>query len=103
MKYIRWTIKNNRKRKHPALVFAKSNDGLLFNLGLTHSKKRGHHNNLMIHDPTDWNKTSYIRDDLSLDEAIFLAITLANYKLHPEDYKKIWERIIVKKIKNVPH
>ena len=99
MKFIKWTIKNNRKRKHPALVFAESDDGLLFNLGLTHSRKRGHHKNLMIHDPTDWNKFSYVRDDLAIDENIFLRITLVNYKLHPEDYKKIWESIIIKKNK----
>ena len=105
MKFIKWHIRINKKRKnkkgkHPAIVFAESDDGLFYyNLGLTHSRKRGHHSNLEIKDPSDWSKASFIRDDLSIDEKIFLQEIMNDYKLHPSDYKKIWERIIKRKIK----
>ena len=105
MKFIKWHIRinvkrNNKSRKHPAIVFAESDDGLFFyNLGITHSKKRGHHANLQIKDPTDWNKISFVRDDLSIDEKEFLKEIVNDYKLHPNDYKRIWQRIIKRKIK----
>ena len=38
------------------------------------SKKRGHHKNLEIHDPTDWNKTSYLRDDIHVYKELNFSI-----------------------------
>lgn len=100
MKFIKWHFRINKKRKHPVIVFAESDDGLCyFNLGLTHSQHRGHHKNLSIHDPTNWDEFSFVRDDMSIDEKKFLKEILNDYKLHPKDYKHIWLRIIKKKIK----
>ena len=100
MRFIKWHIRFNKKRKHPAIVFAESEDGNYFyNLGITHSKSRGHHNNLEIADPANFKQLSYVRDDLSIDEKKFLKEILDDYKLHPKDYKKIWKRIIKKKLK----
>ena len=81
-------------------MFAESDDGKMFyNIGITHSKKRGHHKNLEIKDPTNWNKPSYVRDDLQIDDKDLLKEILRDYKLHPKDYKKIWDRIIKRRLK----
>ena len=77
MKKIPWHFRKNKHRKsggkkiggHPSLVFGESDDGSKFyNLELTHSKKRGHHKNIKIHNPKDWSESSYIRDDIQLDQ-----------------------------------
>ena len=97
MIFIKWHFRKNKKRKHPSLVIAESDDGkFYYNLGITHSKKRGHHKNLDIKDPSDWNNRSFVRDDLSIDEKRFLQEILRDYNLHPNDYKRIWNRIIKK-------
>ena len=57
------------------------------------SKKRGHHKNLEIHDPTDWNKTSYLRDDIQVDSKEYLSEVLKGYNLCPDDIEKIWNFI----------
>ena len=100
MKFIKWHIRFSKKRRHPVIIFAESDDGMYyFNLGLTHSQYRGHHKNLSIHDPVNWNNISFVRDDMSIDEKKFLEEILNDYKLHPDDYKKIWVRIIKRKLK----
>ena len=100
MKFIKWHFRLNRKRKHPAIIFAESDDGkFYYNVGVTHSEKRGHHKNVEIKNPQNWDEISYVRDDMSIDEKEFLKEVLKDYKLHPEDYKKIWIRILKKKIK----
>lgn len=105
MKHIKWHFRNNSKRKissrnhghHPSLVVGESDDGKSYlNIGLTKSKKRGHHRNIEIHNPQDWDKTSYLRDDVRTDSKEHLSDVLSDYKLCPEDIDKIW-KIIKKK------
>ena len=104
MKHIKWHFRRNKKRKlgnsnkgsHPALVVGESNDGKSFvNIGLSSNPKRGHHNNVPIHNPQDWSKTSYLRDDIREDSKEYLSVVLHDYQLSPEDINKIWE--IIKK------
>ena len=98
MRKVRWHFRNNKKRKmgntkkgkHPVLVVGETDDKKAFiNLGLTKSKKRGRHNNIKIHNPQDWGKTSYIRDDIRVDPKKYLSDVLKDYKLCPEDINKI--------------
>ena len=104
MKNLKWHFRRNKKRKigrlnkgmHPALIVGESEDGKSFyNLGLTNNNKRGHHKNVMIHNPQDWRKMSFIRDDFRLDSKKYLSGILKDYKLCLEDIDKIWE--IIKK------
>ncbi len=104
MKNIKWHFRRNKNRKfgnsnkgvHPSLVVGESDDGKSFvNIGLTSNSKRGHHNNVPIHNPQDWSKTSYLRDDIKEDSKEYLTVILQEYKLCPEDIDKIWE--IIKK------
>ena len=100
MKYVKLHIRNNLIRKnnskkkkvksHPVIVFGESDDGSKFyNYGLTTSPKRGRHKNLEIHNPKNWNEKSYVRDDWGLHDKRYLKILLKDYKLHPDDKKKI--------------
>ena len=104
MKNINWHFRKNKKRKlgnsnkgaHPALVVGESDDGKSYvNIGLSSSPKRGHHSNVPIHNPQDWSKTSYLRDDIREDSKEYLSVRLQEYKLCPKDIDKIWE--IIKK------
>lgn len=97
-----WHFRNNRKRrigntnsgKHPALIVGESSDGKSFiNLGLTRSPKRGHHNNLEIHDPINWRKISYLRNDIQIDSKEYLSEILKDFNLCPEDIEKILDFI----------
>ena len=45
------------------------------------SKKSGHHKNLEIHDPTDWNKTSYLRHDIQVDSKEISYIIIRLYTM----------------------
>ena len=105
MKKIKWHFRNNTKRKignnnkgkHPSLVVGESDDGISYiNIGLTISPKRGHHKNISIHNPQNWSKTSYLRDDIRVDSKEYLSEILKDYKLCPDDIDKIW-KIINKK------
>ena len=60
------------------------------------SKKRGHHKNIEIHDPTVWSKTAFLRDDIRTDSKEYLEVILTDYKLCPEDIDKIWEVIKIR-------
>ena len=60
------------------------------NIGLTKSPKRGHHKNVKIHNPQDWSRDSYLRDDVRIDSKEYLREVLKDYKLCPEDIYKIW-------------
>ena len=60
------------------------------NIGLTKSPKRGHHKNVKIHNPQDWSRDSYLRDDVRIDSKEYLSEVLKDYKLCPEDIDKIW-------------
>ena len=102
MKKINWHFRRNYKRKkgstkyggHPSLVIGESDDGSKYiNLGLTNSKKRGHHSNIKIHNPQDWAKISYIRDDISENPKEYLKIILSDFNLCPDDIEKILEII----------
>ena len=104
MKNVKWHFRRNKKRKigsqnkgmHPSLIIGESDDGRKFyNIGLTKNNRRGHHKNVPIHDPKDWNKTSFVRDDIRLDSKKYLSGILKDYQLCPEDIDKIWE--IIKK------
>ena len=105
MKHINWHFRNNKKRKigssnrgnHPSLIVGETDDGKSFvNLGLTKSPKRGHHANIKIHNPQNWNNTSYLRNDIREDEKKYLSEILRDYRLCPEDIDAIW-KIIKKK------
>lgn len=102
MKKIKWHFRNNTKRrignknkgKHPSLVVAETDDGKSYlNIGLTKSAKRGHHKNIVIHNPQNWSEISYLRDDIELDSKEFLREVLKDYKLCPDDIEKILEII----------
>ena len=90
-------IGNQKKGKHPALIVGETEDRKSFiNIGLTNSPKRGHHKNIQIHNPQNWNETSYLRDDIRIDSKEDLRKVLKDYKLCPDDIEKIW-KIIKKK------
>ena len=102
LKNVKWHFRNNKKRKlsnknrgkHPSLVVGETDDGKCYiNIGLTRSPKRGHHRNVKIHNPQDWTKESYIRDDVRIDLKEHLSDILKDYNLCPEDIDKIWEII----------
>lgn len=107
MKIIKWHFRNNSKRrigstnrgKHPSLVVGETDDGKGYvNLGLTKSAKRGHHSNIEIHNPQNWNESSYIRDDIRIDSKEHLSEVLKDYNLCPDDLEKIWKIINKKRI-----
>ena len=88
----RRNIKN--KGKHPSLIFGKTDDNLkYYNIGLTHSNKRGHHFNVKISDPSNWNKSSYLRNDVRIDDINQFEDVLMNFKVNPKDKKKVQEII----------
>ena len=102
MKKVNWHFRNNRRRKkgiknkgmHPSLIVGETTDGKSFiNIGLTKSPKRGHHKNIAIHNPQNWNEISYLRDDIRIDSKEYLSEILKDYKLCPDDIDKIWEII----------
>ena len=102
MKNIKWHFRNNKKRKiakknsgsHPSLVVGETDDGSAYvNIGLINSSKRGHHKNIKIHNPQNWNEESYLRDDIRIDSKEYLSEILKDYKLCPEDINKIWSII----------
>ena len=99
MKKVKWHFRYNMKRKiagkgrgkHPSLVVGETEDGKSYmNIGLTKSPKRGHHKNVRIHNPQDWNEDSYLRDDIRIDSKEYLSEVLKDYRLCPEDIDKIW-------------
>ena len=102
MKKIKWHFRNNSKRKkgssrkgkHPSLIVGETDDGSSYvNIGLTKSSKRGHHKNIKIHNPQNWDEDSYLRDDIRIDAKEYLSEVLKDYKLCPDDIDKIWEII----------
>ena len=104
MKNVKWHFRKNKKRNlgkknggsHPSLIIGESDDGSSYlNIGLTKSPKRGHHKNIKIHNPQNWDKDSYLRDDIRIDPKEYLSEVLKDYKLCPGDIDKIWE--IIKK------
>ena len=106
MKRVKWHFRNNSKRKkgttgkgmHPSLVVGETNDGNAYvNIGLTKSPKWGHHKNIQIHNPQNWNESSFLRDDVRVDSKEHLSEVLKDYRLCPEDIEKIWA-IIKKRI-----
>lgn len=48
-----------------------------------------------MHNPQNWDKDSYLRDDIQIDSKEYLSEVLKDYKLCPDDIDKIWE--IIKK------
>ena len=96
-KELPWHFRNNKKRKqkknkghHPSLVIGESKDKSKFvNIGLTSSKKRGHHKNIEIFNPEDWRKKSYLRDDISEHPKEQMKEILYDYQLNPQDVEKV--------------
>lgn len=92
-----WHFRDNKNRKnkkkngkHPSLIVGESNNGKKYiNIGLTHSDKRGHHKNIQISNPVNWNEISYLRDDVREDDIYKLSAILKDYKLNPKDISKI--------------
>ena len=97
IKEIKWHFRNSKirkegknKGKHPALIFAKTNDNKkYYNIGLTHSDKRGHHHNIEIYNPENWKNKSYLRNDISDDDIHQFEKVLKNFKVNPKDKTKI--------------
>lgn len=81
---------------HPSLVIGQTDDGSSYvNIGLTNELKRGHHKNIKIHNSQNWEKQSYLRDDVRIDPKKYLSEILKDDKLCPDDIDKIWA--IIKK------
>lgn len=106
----KWHFRDNQNRrngdknkgKHPSLIVGKTKDNKKFiNIGLTHSTHRGHHKNIEIKDPTNWKKSSYLRDDIQIDDVSKLQVILNDYRLHPNDKEKVF-KIINKYKKRIP-
>lgn len=86
--------KNGKNEYHPSLIVGETKKDYI-NIGLTSQKKRGHHSNIAIHNPTNFKEKSYLRDDiLSHPKRKFSGI-LRNYFIHKDDYSKI-DKIINK-------
>ena len=108
IKEIKWHFRNSKirkegknKGKHPALIFAKANDNKkYYNIGLTHSDKRGHHHNIEIYNPENWKNKSYLRNDISNDDIHQFEKVLKNFKVNPKDKTKIQTLINKFKKKN---
>ncbi len=106
MKPVKWHFRFNKARKgrkkkspHPSLIFGKTDDGKKFiNAGITHSPRRGHHKNVEIHDPADWSKTSYLRDDVSAHNISNFGPVEKGMRIHPDDRAKI-RKAVKRKIK----
>ena len=107
MKNIEWHFRRNIKRKvsnknsgsHPSLIVGETDDGnSYYNIGLTKSPKRGHHKNIKIHNPQNWEKDSFLRDDIRTDSKEYLSEILKDYELCPDDIDKIWSIINKKRI-----
>lgn len=106
-----WHFRNNNKRKkgnkkkgsHPSLIVGHSNDNKKYvNIGITHAKKRGHHVNEIISDPTNWSKKSRIRDDITETPKEDFSDILFGYRLDPRDIPKV-NKIIEKHKKKNSH
>ena len=97
MKKVKWHFRNNKRRnnsknkgKHPSLIFGKTDDDTkYYNIGLTHSKRRGHHSNIEISDPSNWNRKSYLRNDVRIDDINQFEEMLNNYIVNPKDKDKV--------------
>ena len=98
----KWHFRKNKRRRigknkggsHPCLIIGITDDGTCYiNIGLTKSPKRGHHKNIKIHNPQNWEDVSYLRDDVRIDSKETLGEILKDYKLCPEDIDKIWNII----------
>jgi len=92
-----WNIRSNKKRKnHPAIVVGEEDNSYL-NLGLTHSKKRGHHNNIPLskNPNSNDNSVAYVRNTLQIDDKKYLKKVLSHYQLSEDDFEKIYK--IIKK------
>ncbi|MBE6143858.1 MAG: hypothetical protein E7177_07760 [Erysipelotrichaceae bacterium] len=108
-KSIPWHFRNNKNRKkgkknkgkHPSLVVGVTADNENYiNIGLTHQKKRGHHNNIQISNPQNWKEKSYLRDDVREDPKRLMDEILIGYNLNPKDIKKVHKLIEKYKKKN---
>ena len=74
-----WDIRRNKKRKnHPAIVVGEDDFNYL-NLGLTHAKKRGRHNNIRLskNPNSDDSSVAYVRNTLQIDDKKYLKKVLS--------------------------
>lgn len=92
--------KSKKVKKHPSLVVGEK-DNTFINIGLTHSDKRGHHKNIEIHDPTNFSKKSYLRDDVKETDKKYMKELLRNYRISKKDIDKILK--IISKYEKSPH
>ena len=109
MKNIKWHFRNNKKRKiakknsgsHPSLVVGETDDGTAYvNIGLTKSSKRGHHKNIKIHNPQNWNEESYLRDDIRIDSKEYLK-NLVYRGLEKRSEKYFKNKVYIDRIGNI--
>ncbi len=79
-----------KRAKHPKLIVDENKTQFGF-MGLTESKKRGHHSNIDLDENPQKNNNSkaYIRKELRYDEKVNFSSVLNNYNLSSEDKKKI--------------
>lgn len=87
-----------KKAKHPKLIVDENQREYGF-MGLTESKKRGHHNNIPLHkNPQKGNKNkSYLRTELRYDDKGNFGKVLSDYKLSNIDKIKVKEFVEKKK------
>ena len=87
-----------KSAKHPKLIVDESKNEFGF-MGLTESKKRGHHNNIeLTKNPEKGNnEKAYIRKELRYDDKNNFSKPLADYRLSDKDKPKI--QVIVDKYK----
>ena len=101
----KWKIKKNYSRKneksnskknnyHPSIVVGEKGSEYA-NIGITSSKKRGHHKNEELHNRQKNGKPSYIRDDIQFTNKKNIKEDVKNMKLHESDLPKI--RSIIEK------
>lgn len=78
----------NKNVRHPKIIVASFKDEYGF-MGLTESKKDGHHYNIPITDPQRKAKKSYIRKEIVYDKKKMFSDILDDYNLSKKDKKYI--------------
>ncbi len=81
-----------KKAKHPKLIVERDGGKFGF-MGLTESKKRGHHNNFHLrkNPQRGHSEPAYIREELRYDSTENFSKILSDYNLSKEDKKRVLE------------
>ena len=85
-----------KKARHPKLIVGRSGD-TYSHMGLTSSKRKGHHGNMEIVNPENWSQKSWLRKEVRKNHVSEFGEHLPNYKLHPDDKKKVLDFLAKKK------